>query len=297
MGRCEHGRWRRKPSAVRRTSFRSIFSVKLPLGRREKTTWPNSTAKPEVQRLRVHHACRSVVHRHSNQGARALLLGQLVQGEPGIPASSSARRHTCSKNYSQGSACRFVSSKRASPVTSRAHQEELQSLDIVCWAARRWLQDTSWLASTSGRKARENAHPPGRRCKSVRLRPTAATGIEMSMSDTRRARGNTSVPVTPSRRPPQNSPASVLPDLPAFCGHLQEVVQSIVALHVDGRRIGMYVGELQNAEDDEVTNVDFTDRLFVRGKESPLISKDRSCNARAQRAVAGGEHTRACILH
>ena len=40
----------------------------------------------------------------------------------------------------------------------------------------------------------------------------------MSMSETQRSRWNPIVPETPSKCPPQNSPASVLPELPAFAG-------------------------------------------------------------------------------
>ena len=71
------------------------------------------------------------------------------------------------------------------------------------------VQDTSKLAKTSRRKARAN---------SFRFSPMAEISNVTSMSETRRSRGNPSVPETPSSRPLQNPPASVLPDLPAFVG-------------------------------------------------------------------------------
>ena len=47
------------------------------------------------------------------------------------------------------------------------------------------------------------------------LHPLTPTSIVTSMSETGRSRGSPSVPETPSNRPPQNSPESVLLDLPA----------------------------------------------------------------------------------
>ena len=46
----------------------------------------------------------------------------------------------------------------------------------------------------------------------------AQISIVTSMIEKRRSRGNPSVPETPSSRPHQNSPETVLPDLPAIVG-------------------------------------------------------------------------------
>ena len=80
------------------------------------------------------------------------------------------------------------------------------------------MQDTSRLANTSRCKARANAHPPRRRCSKARFTPIAEIGIVTRVSETRRTRGNPSVPETPSSLPPQTSPESVLPDLHTFVG-------------------------------------------------------------------------------
>ena len=65
----------------------------------------------------------------------------------------------------------------------------------------------------------------------------APTSIVVSMCETRRSRRSPRVPQTPSKRPLQNCPESVL----LTCPHLTEIVRSIDTFHFDKRRIGMTV--------------------------------------------------------
>ena len=139
------------------------------------------------------------------------------------------------------------------------------------------VQDTSRLANTSRRKARVNAHPPRRRCRSVRFTPTAATSIVTSMSETQRPRGNPSVPETPSRRPSQKKKSRE-----CTCRNLEEIVQGIGTLHFDGRRIDMHLRKLQNTENDKVINVYVSNRLCAREGESPDRGRSFQCARREQ---------------
>ena len=82
----------------------------------------------------------------------------------------------------------------------------------------RWLQcrtHRGWRILLVGKRG-QTPHPPKRRRNWDRFTPTAEISIVTSMSETQRSMENPSVPETPSGRPPQNSPQSALPDLPAF---------------------------------------------------------------------------------
>ena len=141
----------------------------------------------------------------------SFLLGQIVQGEPSCVMGATQPPAPLGK---------FVCNRGASPVTSRSSSSRVPFIRhrLLGGKVVPLVLDTSWLANTSRRKPRATAHPPRRRSESVRLTPTAATSIVMSMSETQRSRGNPSVPETPSRPPLQNSPTSVRPDLRAFVG-------------------------------------------------------------------------------
>ena len=94
------------------------------------------------------------------------------------------------------------------------------------------VQDTSRQAKASRRKTKANARPPRKPWKSVRFTPVAATSIVMSMSETRRSGGNPRVS-SPRRE--------CTARLAGIRRHLDEIVQSIGTLHIDGRRIDMHV--------------------------------------------------------
>ena len=133
----------------------------------------------------------------------------------------------------------------------------------------------------SRRNARENAHPPRRRWRSVRFAPAPATSIVMSTSKTRRSRGKPRVSATPSRRPPQNSSVSVLPDLPhslAFgrsrVEHRHAALQWATKRHA---RLKIVKKTLRMTR----LSTFSSPIVFVCGKGSPRINRDRSFNARA----------------
>ena len=122
----------------------------------------------------------------------------------------------------------------------------------------------------SRRNARENAHPPRRRWRSVRFAPAPATSIVMSTSKTRRSRGKPRVSATPSRRPPQNSSVSVLPDLPhSLAFGRSRVEHRHAALQWATKRHARQKIVKKNTENDKIVNVFIPNRLCVWEGKSP----------------------------
>ena len=124
-------------------------------------------------------ACCSAVPRLSNQGARVLLLfGQVVQGGPCLlcdgrnAAASATRRCICS----------IACFHRVLPANSSATKE-----------------------------AGENCSPQSEgRCPPLQDSPICAHSNDQHRDEhERNSRGNPSVPATPSKRPPGNSPERV----------------------------------------------------------------------------------------
>ena len=157
-------------------------------------------------------------------------------------------------------------------------------------AAAVW--DTSRQAKTSRRKARANAHPPRKRCRSARFTPTAATSIVMSMSETRRSRGNPSVPETRSRRPHQNSPGSVLPDFTTFVGIWRKSYKASARCTSMGDESTCTT---ENCKTLRMTRSSLytSPIVFVRGKGSSLISRERWFSARSEKLLAVNTFERA----
>ena len=142
------------------------------------------------------------------------------------------------------------------------------------------VQETSRQANASRGKARANANPPRRRCKGVRCTPTAAISIVTSMSESRRSRGNPNVPETSTRRPLQNSPASVLLDLPAFVGTWRKSYKAsarCTSMGDESTCTSEHCKTLRMTRSSVYTSP----IVFARGKGSPLINWDRSFNAHA----------------
>ena len=104
---------------------------------------------------------------------------------------------------------------------------------------------TSRQASTSRQNARTYVHPSRRRWKNFRLNPVEVTSIVMSISETRRSRGDPSVCNVVEKTSPKLS-RECTARLARVHRIRKEVVQIISMLHFDGRRSDIYVWKLQN---------------------------------------------------
>ena len=170
-------------------------------------------------------------------------------------------------------------SRRVSLASSFATKEQVEarhaeprSLDIVCLEAK-------WRLQCRTRKARANAHPPRRRCRSVRFTPTAATSIVTSTSETRRPRG---IRVCLQHRTGglSRTPESVLPDLPTFVGIWRKSFQAsahCTSMGDESTRTSENCKILRMTRSSMYTSP----IVFMRGQGSPLINRDRSFSARA----------------
>ena len=198
-------------------------------------------------------------------------------------------------SVSQGSTRKFGCNKGASPVTSRnsSSRAPFTGHRLLGGKVAAAMQDKSRLANTSCRKVRANAHPLRRRRNNVRFTSIAESSIVTSMSETLRSRGSPSAPETPSRRPSQNSPESVPPDIARICRLLEEIVQVIGTLHFNGRRIDVCVRELQNAANDKIVDVHVSDRLCAREGESSDQQRSFAQCARSEQ-LSAVSHVRAC---
>ena len=164
-----------------------------------------------MQRLHVHRASCSVDLRLPKAHVFSFLLGQIVRGEPGL---------LCDGRSAAASATRQV---RLQQRNKPCDKQKLVKQSSVHSTSSAWRQSGACsvghvVAGECFSPKTEGGCPPSQKALSVRLTPTAATSIVMSMSETQRSRGNPSVPETPSRHPLQNSPTSARPDLRAFVG-------------------------------------------------------------------------------
>ena len=186
-----------------------------------KTSWPNEFQSKWCSGCTpIVHAARSLFANPIKTDVFSFLLGP----------NRTRRAASCV----MGASTRFRSQVRLQQRSKNCDKKKLVKQSPVHSTSSAWRQSagcsayTSILAKTSRRKVRANAHPPRRRCRSVR----------QHRDETRGSRGNLRVPEMPSRRPLQNSPGSVLPDL--------------------------HVRKPQNTENDKVVNVHVS--TLVRGK-------------------------------
>ena len=115
---------------------------------------------------------------------------------------------------------------------------------------------------------------PRRGWKGVRFTPVEATSNVMSMSETRRSRGNPIVPASTSGCPPQNSPASVLADLPRVLGIWRKSYKAsarCTSMGDEATCTSENCKELRMS----ISSVYTSPIVFVRGK-GLLINRDRS---------------------
>ena len=123
--------------------------------------------------------------------------------------------------------------------------------------------------------AKAKTYPFRRHRRNIRLRPMAATNIVTSMSAIRPSKRGPSVPETPARRPSQSSSESVLPHLPIFVGIWRESLKSPARCISKGDE-STCTSENCKAPRTTRSSMHTSPVVFVRGKEGPLIDKERS---------------------
>ena len=92
--------------------------------------------------------------------------------------------------------------------------------------------------------------------------------------------------------PPQNSPESVLPDLPAFVGICKKLYRASARCTSMGDASRCTFGQLQNAGDDKIVDTMYTSPIvFVRGKRKCSVQQGWNVQSTAQRTIVCGKHT------
>ena len=154
------------------------------------------------------------------------------------------------------------------------------ALVVIPWAER--VQAAGWRTLLVGKRGQMPSLPEGT-ARTSDLRPQQRPDIVMSMSETQRSKGNPSVPETPSTRPPQNSPASVLPDLPVFVGINRKSCKVSARCTAMGNESACSTENYKTLRMTK-SSLHTSPIVLVHGKGSPVISKDRSFRARAARS-------------